>query len=307
MKKRILLYYKYVALPDRAQIKAWQQSLCQSLNLQGRILIASEGINGTLCGTLENTQDYITAMNEHPLFGNIDFKESIVNGQYDYFPKTQVVVRPEIVHLGLDQSVSAPANGGTHLTPQEAHELMAKNPDDLVILDGRNYFEARVGAFKNAITPEVNNFRDFPAYIDQNLEQFADKQVLMYCTGGVRCERASAYLESKGIAKKIYQIAGGIHRYVEQFPDGFFRGKNYVFDARLTVKVNDDILSTCDICAISCDDYNNCRNAKCNKHFICCANCIEKLANACSPECLDLLNRSLVPERPYRPKVDATI
>ncbi len=307
MKKRILLYYKYITVTDPGKIQVWQKSLCQSLNLQGRIIIATEGINGTVCGTIEETEDYIKAMNEHELFGNIDFKESIVNGQFDYFPKMHIIIKPEIVHLGLDEQTSSPNDTGVHLTPVQAHELMNQNPEDLVILDGRNYYEARVGAFKNAITPEINHFRDFPEYIDQNTDLFKDKKILMYCTGGVRCERASAYVKSKGIAKEVYQISGGIHRYIEKFPDGFFRGKNYVFDARVSVKVNDDILSACDICAIACDEFNNCRNAKCNKQYICCNECLEKFNSACSQECLDLLNKSLVPERPYRPKVDATI
>ncbi len=306
MKKRILLYYKYVNVPVPHEIQGWQQELCSSLGLTGRILLATEGINGTVCGSLHATDAYIQAMNSHELFGGIDFKDSIVNGQHDYFHKLQIQVKPEIVHLGIAPEALTPDNGGQHLTPEQAHQLMEKKPEDLVILDGRNYYEARVGTFKDAITPPVNHFRDFPEYIDNNIEQFKDKEVLMFCTGGIRCERASAYLSAKGVAKKVYQIEGGIHRYVEQFPDGFFRGKNYVFDARITVKVNDDIIGTCDLCATPCDEYTNCRNAKCNKHFISCASCVEKLGNTCSAACLELVNQGLVPERPYRPKIDAT-
>src|SRR5436189_74799 len=103
--------------------------------------------------------------------------------------------------------------------------------------------------------------------LDENIDTFKDKQVLMYCTGGIRCERASAYLNEKNIAKKVYQMDGGIHRYVEQYPDGFFRGKNYVFDGRVSVRINDDVLGSCAICKTACDDYYNCLNAFCNKHF----------------------------------------
>lgn len=307
MKKRILLYYKYVNVPCPEDIKLWQVSLCQSLNLTGRILLATEGINGTVYGSLEETEQYIAAMNSHELFGGIDFKDSIVNGAYEYFTRLQVSIKPEIVHLGIAPAALTPNDGGMHLTPEQAHKLMAENPEDLVILDGRNYYEARVGTFKNAITPKVEHFREFPEYIDQNVDQFKDKQVLMFCTGGIRCERASAYLKLKDVAKEVYQVEGGIHRYVEQYPDGFFRGKNYVFDARITVPVNDDILGTCDLCNTSCDDYTNCRNAKCNKHFISCTSCLEKLNNTCSQHCLDLVTQALVPIRPYRPKVDATV
>lgn len=307
MNKRILLYYKYVSLSSPEEIKQWQLSLCSSLNLTGRIILASEGINGTVCGSIEETDQYIAAMNNHELFGNIDFKDSIVNGEYEYFTKLQVSVKPEIVHLGISPEALSPQDGGNHLTPTQAHELMAKQPEDLVILDGRNYYEARVGTFQNAITPKVDHFRDFPEYIDQNADLFKDKQVLMFCTGGIRCERASAYLKLKDVAKEVYQIEGGIHRYIEQYPDGFFRGKNYVFDARITVPVNDDIIGTCDLCNTSCDEYTNCRNAKCNKHFIACNPCLEKLNNTCSEQCLDLVTKALVPLRPYRPKVNAAV
>ena len=151
--------------------------------------------------------------------------------------------------------------------------------------------------------PDINHFRELPEYIDTHLDQFKDKQVLMYCTGGIRCERASAYLKSKNIAKQVYQIEGGIHRYVEQYPDGFFRGKNYVFDNRITLKVTDDILGTCLICTTLCDNYTNCLNAKCNKHFICCDPCLNKLNNTCNTVCHDFVGHNKVNKRPTLKKV----
>ena len=159
-------------------------------------------------------------------------------------------MRKEIVHLGLDPEQISPAQGGQHLTPAQVHALMTDKPDNLVILDARNDYEWQIGKFKDAVTPPIKNFREFLDYIDQNIEQFKDKEVLMYCTGGIRCERATSYLNSKNVASKVYQIDGGIHRYVEQYPDGYFRGKNYVFDHRVSLKVNDDILGSCSLCAI---------------------------------------------------------
>ena len=303
MNKKILLYYKYVEIEDPETIKAWQLDLCRSLQLKGRIIIAHEGINGTLDGLPEHTDAYIKAMLEHPLFGNIDFKESSVDGQYDYFDKLKIFVKPEIVNLGLDTKKFTATTGGKHLTPQQAHELLTKKPEDFIVFDGRNHYEARVGKFEGAITPEIEHFRDYPGYIDENLDLFKDKQVLMYCTGGVRCERASSYLKAKGVAKEIMQIEGGIHRYVEQFPDGYFRGKNYVFDARIAVTVNDDIVGSCDICNASCDEYTNCINAMCNKQFICCPACLDSLHNACSNQCDDLVQTGKTHRRPLRPRV----
>lgn len=306
-KKRILLYYKYITIPNPEAIKTSQRELCTSLNLSGRIVLATEGINGTVYGTIEETNAYIQAMNAHPLFGGIDFKDSIVNGAHDYFPDLQIKVKNEITNLGLDTVEFSADKGANHLTPAQFHEAIQNADENTVILDGRNEFEAVVGAFKGAIIPDVEHFRDFPEYIDKNLEQFKDKKVLMYCTGGIRCERASAYLKLKNVAKEVYQLEGGIHRYAEQFPDGFFRGKNYVFDARITVPVNDDILGSCAVCNASCDEYTNCLNAKCNKHFISCSVCIENLKNTCSNACLELVVLAKVPQRPLRQRIDPSL
>src|SRR5438477_7025627 len=266
---KIILYYKYIDIAYPKQVMKWQQEICKQLELKGRILISHEGINGTLGGSIENLDRYKDLMNEHELFGAIDFKES--PGGSECFPRLAVKVRSEAVSLGIPYDELTPRNAGQHLTPEQTHDLIANKPEDLVILDARNNYEWAIGKFENAITPDIENFRDLPQYFEQNLDQFKDKQVLMYCTGGIRCERASAYLNEKNIAKKVYQMEGGIHRYVEQYPDGFFRGKNYVFDARIAVRVNDDIIGSCAICNQPCDDYYNCLNALCNDHFICCS------------------------------------
>lgn len=300
----ILLFYKYIAITYPKQIMKWQQTICQELQLTGRILISHEGINGTLGGATEQTNKYKALMLEHELFGGIDFKES--EGGTECFPRLSVKVRNEAVSLGIPYDQLTPRNGGQHLTPEQTHELLTENPQDLIILDARNTYEWEIGRFENAILPDIENFRDLPQYLDNNLEQFADKQVLMYCTGGIRCERATAYLNEKKVAKKVYQIEGGIHRYAEQYPDGFFRGKNYVFDGRIALKVNDDILGSCLICTTACDDYHNCLNAACNKHFIGCAQCVVTLDKTCSTTCQNLIAENKTHTRPEFNKVDTT-
>jgi predicted sulfurtransferase len=289
---KILLFYKYIDIDKPEAIMAWQRELCQALGLKGRIIIAHEGINGTVGGTIEATERYKQAMLNHELFNDVDFKES--NGGAEYFPKLQIKVKNEIVCLRLDTQEVSYKNAGKHLTPKEAHKLIESSPEDLVVLDGRNNYESKIGTFENAITPDINNFRDFPEYIDKNLDQFKDKQVLMFCTGGIRCERASAYLKLKGIAKDVYQIKGGIHRYTEEFPDGYFRGKNYVFDARIAMKVTDEILAQCEVCCTIYDEYTNCVNAECNKQIIVCQTCIKTYHNTCSEKCLNLVKASQV-------------
>jgi predicted sulfurtransferase len=279
----ILLYYKYVDIQYPEAIHKWQRSLCESLGLTGRIILATEGINGTVAGSEQATDAYIAAMNEHPLFGNIDFKKA--PGDSTAFPKLKISVKNEIVHLGVDTKKVTVKDGGQHLTPEQTHNLLANPPKNLVVLDTRNNYESSVGTFTGSITPDIRYFRQLPQYIDENLDQFKDKEVLMHCTGGVRCERASAYLVQKGVAKKVYQIEGGIVRYIEKYPEGFFRGKNYVFDKRITVAANKDVLGSCYICKRPEDDYINCLNVLCNKHFVSCADCKKTYSNTCSVKC----------------------
>ena len=301
----ILLYYKYVDISDVELIAKWQKKLCKSLELTGRIILAKEGINGTVGGSQEATAAYIAAMEAHPLFGGIDFKTAL--GDNNYFPRMRVVIKEEIVKLGVDTDKVKAADGGTHLTPEQAHELMSNPPKNLVILDTRNNYESRIGTFRNSLTPDIDTFRDFPEYIDKNLDTFKDKTVLMHCTGGVRCERATTYLKQKGVAQEIYQIEGGIHRYVEKFPEGHFRGSNYVFDARIAQKVNDDVLSNCDLCKTPCDHYTNCVNARCNKQFLACPACITTYQECCGKECFDLVQagKTVIRKKPLRPHLNA--
>ncbi|MCB9493690.1 MAG: rhodanese-related sulfurtransferase [Epsilonproteobacteria bacterium] len=307
MKKHILLFYKYVDIDNLKAIKDWQLDLCTQLKLTGRIILAHEGINATVCGAPDATDAYINAMNEHELFGGIDFKCDVVSGKYDYFPKLSVKIKQEIVNLGIDPTKVSAKETSQHLTPQQAHQLIEENDKDLVILDARNNYESAIGTFSGAITPDIKTFREFPEYIDQNQSEFKDKKVLMFCTGGIRCERATAYLSKQKLAKEVYQIEGGIVRYAQHYPDGFFRGKNYVFDARVSVPITDDILGSCSLCSQPCDEYINCRNASCNNHVIACQQCQNTYNKTCSNVCKELLEQKKVAPRPERKTVKAVV
>jgi predicted sulfurtransferase len=292
---KILLFYKYVKLVNPKAISKWQRKLCDSLNLTGRILIGDEGINGTVGGQTNETDEYKKQMLAHELFADIDFKDS--QGDASCFPRMQITVREEIVTMGKDKNEYSQKDGGIHLTPEETHELISSQPKNLVILDARNQFEAEIGKFTNAIIPDIHHFREFYDYIEKNADKFKDKQVLMYCTGGIRCERASTVVKKHTGAKKVFQMLGGIHRYTEKYPQGYFRGKNYVFDRRIALKVNDDILSSCMFCSQKCDEYTNCLNASCNKHFICCGSCKETFNNTCSKACKTRIEKKEVHKR----------
>lgn len=201
---KIIIFYKYIDIKNPEALVKEQRSLCQSLDLKGRILIAHEGINATLGGPDEAIEQYKNNLRTHALLADVDIKETL--GEADHFPKLKVIFKKEIVCLRLDPQEVNAKDAGEALTPQEVHALMEESPQDLVILDARNKYESRIGAFKNAITPDINNFRDFPEYIDRNLEQFKDKQVLMYCTAGVRCERATAYLKKNMWLKRSIRL-----------------------------------------------------------------------------------------------------
>lgn len=293
---RILLFYKYVEIQYPGAIAKWHLKRCKELQLTGRVIIAHEGINGTLGGSLENTQIYIDELTQDPRFQGIDFKEA--EGDGTCFPRLRVVVKNEIVNLGLDTEKVTVKDTAIHLTPEQFHEMLNNYSDDMVMIDTRNDYESRVGHFSNSLIPNTKTFREFPEFIEQQKDLLKNKRVLMYCTGGVRCERASAFVKQATQAKEVYQLEGGIHRYIEKYPNGHFRGSNYVFDARVTARVNNDILGTCDICSKQWDQYVNCVNAFCNKHFIGCPECVTRFEESCGQECFDKLKNNEVKRRP---------
>lgn len=285
---RVLLYYKYVSIEDPVALVAEHRALCERLHLKGRVLIAAEGINGTIAGTQDEIAEYKRAFTSDPRFADMEFKED----DHDAipFPKLKVKARKEVVTLGVTDI--RPEEMGKHLMPREWHALAQQadgTPEsDVVIVDGRNNFEAAVGKFKNAITPDVNYFREFPEWVKENASAFKGKKVLMYCTGGIRCEKASALLKREGI-EEVYQLHGGIINYGKQIPDGLWEGSCYVFDDRGGVKVNDDehhnVIGNCHYCAEKTDRYYNCCNAECNKLILLCDDCKEKSNAACSEVC----------------------
>jgi predicted sulfurtransferase len=287
----ITIYYRYITIDNPALIANWQRALCTKLQLTGRIILAHEGINGTVGGTDAAVVEYKKAMQEHPLFANLDYKDS--PGDATAFPKLKISIKNEIVRLGVDPNKITAAMAGEHLSPEQAHQKIAEKlagaSEDIVILDARNNYETAIGAFIDSINPNINTFRELPEFIDKNPELFKDKEVVMCCTAGIRCERASAYLKSKNIAKKVYQITGGIHRYLEQFPKGYFKGKNFVFDERIVYGDTGDVISKCALCKQSCDGYTHCVNVHCNNLVLLCDPCKEQSHNTCSSVCKELV------------------
>ncbi len=279
-----LLFYKYTQLTEPEQFAEEHREFCRRLGLVGRVLIGYEGINGTVSGTKEQCRQYMNHLTHQPAFEGITFKVDDVDKLS--FAKMHVRYRDEIVAFDLEEEedVDPHVESGKHLDPEEFRKL--KDRDDVVVLDVRNKLEADVGKFKNAKTLNIDQFRDFREHIDE-LEPYKDKKILAYCTGGIRCEKATAYLKRKGF-NDVYQLNGGIINYYKQTGGEDFEGQCYVFDRRITVNVNDvnpSIISRCEICGTKTVKMINCANPECNKHFVICESCANDLDGACSKEC----------------------
>ena len=278
---QVLLYYIYSPIENVVEYRDIHHQFCLDNHLLGRIIVAPEGLNGTVSGLVEDTQKYITWIKSDPRFEKVDFK--IEQLTKHAFTKLYVKIKKEIVHSELP--VNPLEQTGKHLEPTEFKELL-KNDPNVVLVDMRSNYEHSVGKFKGAITFDMENLRDLPQHINE-IEHLRDKKIITYCTGGIKCEKASAYLLSQGFSD-VYQLHGGIIKYgIEQGGEDF-DGKCYVFDNRLTAEVNSVnpvVISKCHICGTDCDRMVNCANPTCNEHLPICENCGVEMEGACSVEC----------------------
>jgi len=284
IKYQTLLYYCYSRIEDAEQFASNHLQFCKSLNLVGRIIVADEGLNGTVSGTAESCKIYMDTLHADPRFSKIDFK--IDDVEEPSFIKMHCRYKAEIVHSGLrDPGIINPEKKtGIHLEPADFVKM--KDDQDVVIVDVRSNYEHSIGRFKNAVTFDIENFRDFPAMINE-LAQYKDKKIVTYCTGGIKCEKASALLLHEGF-ENVYQLHGGIIKYGKEAGGEDFEGKCYVFDNRVAVDVNTVnpvVISTCRNCGAHTTKMINCANPECNEHFTQCDACGEKLDGACSEIC----------------------
>lgn len=279
-----LLYYCYSTIANAEQFAADHLKFCKSLGLTGRIIVADEGLNGTVSGSVKACKTYMDTIHADERFAKTEFKIDEVDTPS--FVKMHVRYKSEIVHSGLrDPNVIDPKQKtGIHLEPQEF--LAMKDRDDVVVLDVRSNYEHSLGKFKNAVTLDIDNFRDFPDMINQ-LAQYKDKKILTYCTGGIKCEKASALLLHEGFPE-VYQLHGGIIKYGKEAGGEDFEGKCYVFDNRLSVDVNSVnpvVISTCLNCGKTTPKMINCANPECNEHFTQCDECGAAMDGCCSDAC----------------------
>jgi UPF0176 protein len=276
----VLLYYKYteVAKPDFEVLQ--HKLVCAGIGLKGRIIIASEGINGTVAGTSAQLKQYTSYMNSHPVFGDIVFKRTAAAKVP--FGKLIVKLRPEIVTLGKQVDLK---NSAEYLSPEKLHKMFEQKTK-MVIIDMRNSYEHEVGHFEGSLDPGTDKFYELPQKLS-TLSKYKSHKVITVCTGGIRCEKASALLKEEGF-EDVSQLEGGIVKYLEKYPNGYFKGKNFVFDERMVTNTDTqsgkNILSKCVHCQKPCDRYLDCTRADCHKLYISCANCEKSHSGRCPAE-----------------------
>lgn len=283
---RVLLYYKYQAIESPETFQKEHLDFCKSIGLRGRVLVGSEGINGTVSGTVEQTEQYKEFLHSLPGFEDVWFKVDEVD---DYaHSKMHVRVREEIVSLNLEDDVNPHEVTGEYLKPTQFKEALLD--EDTIVLDTRNDYEYDLGHFKGAIRPDIRNFRDLPDWVKENKEKFMDKKVVVYCTGGVRCEKFSGWMLREGLAEEVGQLEGGIDTYgkdPETLGD-LWEGSMYVFDERISVPINQvkpTVIAKDHFDGQTCDRYVNCANPDCNKQVFMSEENEAKYLRGCTVEC----------------------
>lgn len=278
--KKVILYYKFVPLPDPDMTMRWQRELCTRLGLKGRIIVSPHGINGTLGGEIENLRAYKREMNRSGTFRDIMYKWSEGTGKD--FPRLSVKVRSELVAFTKPNELKVDAKGvvggGKHLKPEQLHKLVSER-DDVVLFDGRNAHEAAVGRFKNAVVPDTLTTLDFIRELESDkYDGIKNKPVVTYCTGGIRCEVLSMLMKNRGF-KDVYQLDGGIVKYGEKYGDeGLWEGSLYIFDDRMTQRFSAKSvdIGKCVHCQSKTSNYENCANISCNRLVLICTECSDQ-------------------------------
>lgn len=287
---KIILFYTFAPIDNPEAIRLWQRSLCESLGLKGRIIISRHGINGTVGGPFAAVKKYVRITREGGPFKNIDFKWS--DGDFADFPRLTIRVREEIVTFGIADEIQVDENGivggGKHLSPSQVHELIQERGEEVVFFDGRNAYEAAIGRFKNAVVPNVETSPGFVAELKTGkYDHLKNKPVITYCTGGIRCEVLSMAMKNRGF-KEVFQIAGGIIRYGEQYKDfGLWEGSLYIFDKRMKIEFSSEakIIGVCQLCESPARTYYNCANIKCHKLMLSCDECLKDHAHVNCSKC----------------------
>lgn len=281
-----LSFYKYAKIGNPELFRNHLFITWDNLQVLGRIYVAHEGINAQLSVPAQNFGAFKTFLDGIYFLENVRLNVAIEQDAKSFL-KLKVKVRDKIVADGLNDHTFDVTNKGVHVDAETFNNLI-EDPDT-VLVDMRNHYESEIGHFKNAITPDVDTFRDSLDIIEEDLKDHKeDKKLVMYCTGGIRCEKASAYYKHKGF-KNVFQLEGGIIEYARQVEnkklENKFKGKNFVFDHRRSERISEDIIANCHQCGEPCDTHVNCANEACHLLFIQCESCSKTMDTCCSVEC----------------------
>lgn len=299
--KRITIsFYKYVKIsnPNELRDKLYQE--WSDLGVFGRIYLAKEGINAQFNVPEKNFDKFKTQLYSYKEFKDIPFKIAIEDDGKSFY-KLTIKVKDKIVADGLEDSTFDVTNTGKHLTAEEFNEAM--KDQNTIVVDMRNQYESEVGHFEGAICPDADTFREELPMVKEELKGKENKKILLYCTGGIRCEKASAYLKHNGF-EDTNQLHGGIIEYKKQVDEeGLeckFKGKNFVFDERVGERITEEVISNCHQCGESCDSHTNCKNDDCHLLFIQCDKCKDKHQGCCTPKCMEIASLAIEEQRKLR-------
>ena len=282
-------FYKYSKISNTEELRNHLFLFWNSIDVLGRIYIAHEGINAQLSVPADNFEAFKTHLDTIDFLKHVRINIAIEHDLLSFL-KLKVKVRDKIVSDGLNDDTFDSSAIGTHVNATEFNTLI--EDENTVVVDMRNHYESEIGHFKNAITPDVDTFRESLDLIEDDLKDYKEtKKLVMYCTGGIRCEKASAYYKHKGF-KNVYQLEGGIINYARQVEneaiENKFIGKNFVFDQRRAEKISDDVIASCHQCGAPADVHVNCENDACHLLFIQCDSCKETMENCCSTNCMEI-------------------
>lgn len=287
--RRTISFYRYVIIEDPQTFRDELYKKWDRLDCFGRIYIAREGINAQMSVPAHKLDEFLAGLDKLDELTNMPIKYAIEDDGKSFY-KLTVKVRPKIVADGLDDGAFDVTDVGKHLSAEEFHDLVEQG--DTTVIDMRNHYESEVGRFKGAICPDADTFRDEIQMVVKELENKKDNKILLYCTGGIRCEKASAYLRHHGFSD-VNQLHGGIIEYAQQIKksgiESAFVGKNFVFDERLGESINGEIISKCHQCGAPADNHTNCANDACHLLFIQCSDCQEQYDGCCSSECKEII------------------
>ncbi len=283
--RRTISFYQYAKIGNPKLFRDHFFILLDDIEVLGRIYVSYEGVNAQVSVLEEKMKDFVDALSQIVFLKGIRLNKAIEDDGKSFF-KLAIKVREKIVADGLNDKSFDVRDKGIHVNAEDFNRL--SEDQNTIIVDMRNHYESEVGHFENAITPDVETFRESLPIVEEILSDKKDKNILMYCTGGIRCEKASAYFKHKGY-KSVFQLEGGIIEYARQaeskgLPNKFV-GKNFVFDERLGERISEDVISKCHQCGEKCDTHTNCANDACHILFIQCGSCADKYSSTCSIKC----------------------